>query len=357
MRSRIHVAVAAVCALLAGCGTPGAPQPPSLQLPRPVNDVAATRVGNQVTLTWTPPFDTTDGVLVRHPGPTLICRAANVAVATQCQRVGEVPPNLQPPSGKTEKLEYADTLPAQDLSPNGFATYAVEVQNDRGRSAGLSNQVQVPLAPTVDAPSAPATRVSASAIEVSVGGARRNLPAGVDARLHVYRRTTQMPRVDLGVANVELQAGGGYTAIFEDRTFDWEQTYIYSAAWITTVPLPGRGAVEVMGASSPETSVSAHDVFAPAQPGGVQAVASGVGQAPFIDLTWAPNTDSDLAGYNVYRREEGQQPVKINDALVPAPAFRDSKVQKGHKYSYSVTAIDLRGNESKKSAEGSETLQ
>jgi fibronectin type 3 domain-containing protein len=98
------------------------------------------------------------------------------------------------------------------------------------------------------------------------------------------------------------------------------------------------------------------DTFPPGVPTGVQAVASGVGQKPFIDLTWAPNMESDLAGYNVLRREEGAEPVKINSELVKSPAFRDDKVAPGHRYFYSVSAVDLRGNESAHSVETSERV-
>jgi fibronectin type 3 domain-containing protein len=48
--------------------------------------------------------------------------------------------------------------------------------------------------------------------------------------------------------------------------------------------------------------------------------------------------------------------MKINNELVEAPAFRDSSVTSGHKYLYAVTAVDLRGNESSRSAEASESV-
>ena len=38
-------------AFLPGCGTVGAPQPPSLHLPEPVRDLRASRKGDKVTLT------------------------------------------------------------------------------------------------------------------------------------------------------------------------------------------------------------------------------------------------------------------------------------------------------------------
>jgi len=43
--------------------------------------------------------------------------------------------------------------------------------------------------------------------------------------------------------------------------------------------------------------------------------------------------------------------LKINSELVKTPRFPDPKVLPGVKYSYSVTAVDLRGNESGKSEE------
>ena len=48
--------------------------------------------------------------------------------------------------------------------------------------------------------------------------------------------------------------------------------------------------------------------------------------------------------------------MKITAELVKAPAYRDAQVQRGHKYFYSVSAVDLRGNESARSAEASETV-
>jgi len=79
-------------------------------------------------------------------------------------------------------------------------------------------------------------------------------------------------------------------------------------------------------------------------------------QKLFIDLIWAPDTESDLAGYNVYRHEQDSQPVKLNLEAVKAPTFRDTEVAAGHQYSYSVSAVDVRGNESPRSEEASESV-
>jgi hypothetical protein len=143
---------------------------------------------------------------------------------------------------------------------------------------------------------------------------------------------------------------------FLDQTFEWEKTYFYRLVVVSVVEAAGKPAVEVDGDDTPEVKVWAHDVFPPAVPTGLQAVFSGPGQAPFIDLIWAPVTDADLEGYNVYRRVEGAEAVKLNTEPVKVPAFRDAQVVAGKTYFYSVSAVDSRGNESARSEETSESV-
>src|SRR5947209_19800357 len=96
-RITLYAATAAL-ALTLGCGLPGAPQPPSLHVPRPVSDLHAEREGARVVLTWTPPRQTTDGVRLSDAVATRICRAvATLPLVNQpptppaaCQQIAEV---------------------------------------------------------------------------------------------------------------------------------------------------------------------------------------------------------------------------------------------------------------------------
>ncbi len=144
-----------------------------------------------------------------------------------------------------------------------------------------------------------------------------------------------------------------------DSSFEWEKTYLYRITAVSIIKQPDSE-VQVEGDDSAPVRVVAHDVFPPSVPAGLQAAYSGEGQRPFIDLIWAPVTNADLAGYNVFRSEApgaavGQM-VKLNSELVKSPSYRDSAVVSGKTYTYSVSAVDVRGNESQRSEQTSEPV-
>jgi len=351
-----------LAALLPGCASPGAPQPPSLRLPKPVDDLTASRKGDHVLITWTPPSLTVDRESIRHIGTTEICRGIDVFPMTQCQQVAATLTDAQVAhstrTATVARHDYTDTLPAelQTQYPLGEATYALSDLNRNGHGAGLSNQVRVPLAPTLVPPDSIKADVTADGAVLTWPA---TIPAVKNQALHylyrVLRDDLTNPKQPELIAG-EVPVTNEPSITFVDHNFDWETHYAYRVNPITQIQQPGKELVEVEGDDSPTVEVFAHDIFPPGVPVGLQAVYSGVGQKPFIDLTWAPNLERDLAGYNVYRHEPGAVPVKINTELVKAPSFRDPDVQPGHTYIYSVSAVDERNNESGKSEEASEKV-
>ena len=125
----------------------------------------------------------------------------------------------------------------------------------------------------------------------------------------IYRRQ-EGSRQQTVVADIAARDARNLT--LTDSGIEWEKTYEYHAETVTAIARENKPAVQVEGDETPEIKVFADDIFPPAVPSGLQAVASGPGQTTFIDLVWAPVTDVDLDGYNVYRHEEGSAPVKIN---------------------------------------------
>jgi fibronectin type 3 domain-containing protein len=113
--------------------------------------------------------------------------------------------------------------------------------------------------------------------------------------------------------------------------------------------------VEVQGLPSEAIEVPTTDTFPPAVPRGLVAVADAAAGA--IDLSWVPDTDSDLAAYDVYRRDvQTSVPAQRIASVNLETSFRDTTVQPEHTYAYSITAVDQSGNESKPSPEVEETL-
>ena len=338
----------------------GPPQPPALRLPQPPTDLRAARKGDKVHLSWTIPARTMDRERVRSLGPTRICRGLEPVLSECGTAVGDAlppkPAELSKSAGQKMQATYVDTLP-QDLErshPLGFGTYAVEVLNTKGRGAGLSNQVHVPLAETAPPPSDFKAQVTGKGVELTWTAELPSPSSEQPVRylFRVFRRPQAGPQILAG----EVRAGNERDFTLTDPSIEWEQTYYYRVAVVAVITQPDKSEVQVEGDDSPEVSVFAHDVFPPAVPSGLQAVFSGPGQQPFIDLIWAPVSDLDLAGYNVYRREEGGEWVKLTTEPIRNPAFRDVNIVPGRNYSYSVSAVDVRGNESARSEEAAERV-
>src|SRR5580658_7839347 len=99
------VAASAVCLLVASCAQTGPPLPPSLELPKPVSDLHASRKGNRVTLSWSEPTLTTDRQSVRYIGPTLVCRSLEAEITTCGTPVATLP--APPPLPRQHKSAKA----------------------------------------------------------------------------------------------------------------------------------------------------------------------------------------------------------------------------------------------------------
>ena len=368
VRTAAPLLIGMLLSFLAGCATPRPPLAPSLELPKPVSDLHGTRKSDKVTLFWSVPVKTTDNTRVRHLGPILVCRSLEFAI-NRCDPVGTVEPASLPApapaptkskNGKTQtqpvQASYADVLLPKfvQMDPTGFATYAVSVQNTDLRSAGLSNQIRIPLVPTLPPPSDLRATVTSDGVTLTWTGVLPELQSpGVTYIYRIYRHDRASKASSLaGELPVILAA----EPRFVDSGMEWQKTYDYTVTVVSVLNTSRTSVFQVEGDDSSSAQVVVNDTFPPAEPNGLQAVSSGEGQQPFIDLTWAPNTEADLDGYNVYRRQNGGAWQKINSSPVETPTFQDADVVRGTEYTYSVTAVDLRSNESSRSAEISESI-
>jgi hypothetical protein len=99
------------------------------------------------------------------------------------------------------------------------------------------------------------------------------------------------------------------------------------------------------GTTSPEPIIQ--DTAPPAPPMGLDVDRRHKG----VKLTWSPNLEADLAGYNiwVYNPSPGaiQAYQKLNDELITDAQYACSKLPAGDpNYYFRLTAVDVYGNES-----------
>ena len=344
-----------MCAWLSGCGTPGAPQPPSLNLPAPVEDLSAIRTGDHVALTWTMPKHNTDKTALKADVTVRICRREG---SGPCNQVGS---DLNVAPGKPGS--FADTLPGSLASGSARPiSYFVELRNKKGRSAGPSN------AATVLAGEAPRPVEGLKAEMRKQGVVLIWTPDGETAPVRLQRKLLTPPQaktkneplapapepinetllVDEGVAQGRAM----------DTTVRFGKSYQYRAQRVSRVDVAGK-TLELAGEISAPVDIESKDVFPPGVPTELAAVATAGenGEAPAIDLSWQAELDPGLAGYVVYRREGDGEWQRISPAAPAiAPAFHDAHVQRGHTYRYAVSAVDKNGRESPRSAEAEETV-
>ena len=343
------------CAWLAGCGTPGAPQPPSLNLPSPVTDLSGSRTGDEVTLTWTMPKRYTDKTIIKSAVTVQICRREGTET---CQAVADETAT----PGKS--ASFTDRMP--NVLASGQArpvSYFVELLNRKNRSAGLSNGV------TVIAGAAPRPVAGLKAEVRKQGVVLSWTPDGGKAPVRLMRKLLTPPSAkpkEQGPLAPEPEAvnqsllveSGVEQGRALDETAHFGETYEYRAQRVVRVDVNGK-TLELAGELSVPIDVDVKDVFPPAVPTGLAAVASagGDGKGPSIDLNWQPNSEADLAGYVVYRREDGGTWQRISPGTTSIePAFHDEQVLAGHTYQYAVCAVDKAGHESERSEVAGETV-
>jgi hypothetical protein len=297
------------------------------------------------------PRRTTDRVLLKGDIPAQICWNEGTS---PCVPIGQA--SFAPQAAAS----FTATLPAPLATGAARGVnYFVELKNRKGRSAGLSNAAVVPAG---QAPS-PVTGLAA---EARKQGIVLHWNAAAPQQAIRLKRTLLnppaakpsegplAPPAEPLTLNLLVEPDGGVAL---DNQIRFGQGYQYQAQRVSRIAADGK-TVEFDGEFSAPIRVTAQDIFPPSVPTGLAAVATGATAADpaSIDLSWQPDTDPDLAGYRVYRREGAEWRRISGDQPVVGPAFHDVGVRPGQAYVYAVTALDTRGNESARSAEASDTV-
>jgi hypothetical protein len=373
-RLQRRIVVLTLLAMALGCGKQGPPLPPLRNVPAPAKDLTVVQQGSQLLLSFSYPTVTPAGAAlggisaveiwsVARPAPDGKANPLDArefgAVAKPVQKIagtdltsatsgsridislplpatatapspatGTAPAPPAEASPTTGTAPATGTTPAAAAGPVPLAAYfAVRTFGKDGDRSDLSNIVSVvPKAP----PSAP-QQVTATARGDGIL-VEWTPVTGTVAGYNIYRRGSQ-ERANAKPAHTAGPAEKSWL----DNTARFGQGYIYSVTALAQVQPPIESSI------ASEREVRYIDRFPPPAPTELVALA----ETGRVRLVWRPSEAEDVAGYIVYRREDGTDKFeRVTPQPVVSAEHVDTTVAAGKTYVYRVTAIDQTGNES-----------
>jgi hypothetical protein len=405
------VACLAACA----CGKKGPPLPPLVKIPI-APELTAERRAAMVDVDFTVPAANTDnsrpanisrvevyaitgaGTLTDQQILKYATRIATVPVKAprdpdQTVEEDEADPDIEPPQGKGLD-QGARAHVTETLTPGAFAVLELPLDpkaksaasapsgpgsgvaapllpapptatsrsyvgvgiTTRGRKGSISKRAAVPLVPPPPTPSSPRVTYDERAVTVTWApvdpGPSVQPPASADelpsTPIGMPAPTFAYNVYDTGSSSKLTRTPTAETQ-FSDPRVVWGERRCYTVRTVETL-----GALTIESDAPEAACETLTDTFPPAAPANLQS-SPGEGS---INLIWDANTESDLAGYLVFRGvpagEGGLQ--QITPGPIPEATFRDA-VQPGAVYVYAVKAVDRAGNVSPESARVQETAR
>jgi hypothetical protein len=346
---------------LASCGVPGDPHPLKPAVPVAITDLAARQAGDGALLTFTLPATTLDGdKLDKFPDLEIVRGFLPAAAklpppASALRIIYTVPSAVVDTYLVQDRVEFSDPLKPEEVAAHSGQrlVYLVRSRVSKKQASPDSNLASVLLLPAPE----PIRDLRAAVVEAGVSlewtpPARTSggQPLGSLTGYRVYRAELEALAADpsqLVPKSPASLVGVMASPSYVDAQIEWGHSYSYTVRSVAQYP-----ANSVESSDSSAVRVTPKDIFPPAPPRDLVAVyvpAAG-DSAASVELSWAISTEADLAGYNVYRDANGTPRVRLNRELLLTPTFRDMSVVVGGQYTYTVTAVDRAGNESRSSA-------
>lgn len=216
-------------------------------------------------------------------------------------------------TGPGTRLTVRAPLAGQYGTKRGFAVRGV---SSRGRTSTWSTLLLLDI---VQPPEAPSDFVATT---IEQGVRLTWSPVEAALRYDVERRVADGDFVSIGSAE---------TSAFLDASPQWELPHSYRVTALKTA----GGSPDVAGPPSDVAALTPRDVFPPAAPADLRALAAEGG----VELSWSSNTEPDLAGYRVLR--DGSP---VHEGLLDPANFSDQPLAAGQTAVYRVMAVDRTGN-------------
>jgi hypothetical protein len=349
-----------------GCAAPGEPTERRRPIPDAVTDLTAAQAGNDVVLTFALPKTTVEHRPLKRPLEVEIYRDFVPPPATST-----VPPAAPAnptllatiTSGVVEinategNFRFADSLKSEDFSahPGNQLVYMVRTRASRKAESANSNPAALRIYPAAEPVADLRAEVTHSGVVLTWTAPQKTIVGSVPAiaGYSLYRAETEPGAAAKAVPSTAMKTplakiAESESTSYRDTQAEFGKTYVYSVRSV------GKYPDEMLeSGDSNWVTVTPKNIFPPSAPQGLVVVfVPAAEKTPaHLELSWAINSESDIAGYNVYRSEqEGVAGTRLNSELLLTPAFRDMNAVPGRRYFYTATAVDRSGNESPASA-------
>ena len=345
----------------AGCGAPGEPVPPSPVVPVAVKDLEARQAGDGVELSFSLPSNSISGDKLPVPPAVEILRGvvkADGSADSKSFRVVYTIPGALVENYRTDgRVSFTDPIAPEETKahPGGAVAYLVRTRASQKRASSDSNAVVLRVFPVPAPIASVGARVTESGVELTwtgPSGTSAGEPINAFTSYRIYRSEIPLPVAgsppqDLAPGQRQSRGtllGSSETSSYRDTSIVFDHAYRYTVR--TVVQVEGN---ELESSDSQPVTVTPRDIFPPGVPQGLFAalLPGATAGTVLVELSWSINLETDLGGYRVYRSEqEGIRGQLVTPDLLPTPAVRDTSVEPGHRYWYTVTAVDRAGNES-----------
>jgi hypothetical protein len=339
--------------VLASCGKKGPIEPPLVRVPQTVERLALVQRGATLLLSWTNPSAYIDGNPLSGLAEVEIWmvkedRKAEGGAKSMSAQAFESKAKLLVQLSQDQfaalrstgaqtgaDLTYSYALAEEDFGRK-VLTFSLRVKDLKERASAFAAPVSFEAVTPPAPPKNLRAEVFREHIRLSWDDIEQDDEVATSAKTTGYN----VYRSEEGIAASRLNASLLKTTEFRDEDFSFGRTYRYFVRAVL------ESAPQVESDNSETAEITAKDIFPPAPPSGVTAI-EGSG---FIALSWEAGRESDLAGYRVWRRVAGETDYVLVAGLPgTGSSYSDSKVEKGRKYEYAITALDSAGNESMKS--------
>ena len=361
-----------------GCGKKGDPQAPLPRGPRAVTDLAAEQEGGEAVLTFSYP----DRLLTGQPLTDLesieIYRVINpspgLTSPPKAAAAGGGPKTDEAPAAGARRAAIAVRVAEQGFLRDAKRVFTLPLADLAQHTRGAAVVYRDSLGPLLKDGKLPSTLGYA---EVSVRRNGEKSPLSNIAVLSpdvppgppvILALTPEDGRICLewlppasNMLGKAVEVGGYfvYRRILPEEEYETPlnskpltgPAYVDAGApygglvYTVRAILPNKPKVE--GAPADEATVDYRDIFPPPPPARLDALP----EAGLVRLVWDPVAVPDLVGYIVFRAEGTGQPERLNAEPIKDSFMTDTSAKPGHRYRYTVRAVDKAGNVSAPSPE------